>query len=78
MKKRMLAFLCAVTLCLPVTASGGVVLYKVALPCALANILGNQVGTRLAIRVGASAVRKFLYVTLTLLLGTLIYRFFLV
>ena len=58
-------------------ASGGVVLYKVALPCALANILGNQIGTRLAIRVGAGAVRNFLYVTLTLLLGTLIYRFFL-
>jgi len=58
-------------------ASGGVVLYKVALPCAAANILGNQIGTRLAIRVGANAVRNFLYVTLTLLLGTLIYRFFL-
>ena len=57
-------------------ASGGVVLYKVALPCAIANILGNQIGTRLAIRVGAGAVRNFLYVTLSLLLGTLIYRFF--
>ena len=57
-------------------ASGGVVLYQVALPCAIANILGNQIGTRLAIRVGAGAVRNFLYVTLSLLLGTLIYRFF--
>ena len=59
-------------------ASGGVVLYSVALPCAVANILGNQIGTRLAIRVGATAVRKFLYLTLSLLLGTLIYRFFLI
>ena len=58
-------------------ASGGVVLYAVAVPCAVANILGNQIGTRLAIRVGAKAVRAFLFITLTLLLVTLIYRFFL-
>lgn len=59
-------------------ASGGVVLYTVALPCAVASILGNQIGTRLAIRIGARAVRTFLYITLSLLTATLIYRFFLV
>ena len=58
-------------------ASGGVVMYSVAVPCAVANIIGNQIGTRLAIRVGAKAVRAFLMVTLSLLLATLIYRFFL-
>lgn len=57
-------------------ASGGVVLYSVALPCAVASILGNQLGTRLAIRVGARAVRGFLYVTLSLLLATLVMRYF--
>jgi len=60
-----------------VFAAGGVVLYSVAIPCAIANILGNQAGTRLAIKVGAKAVRRFLYVTLSLLTATLIYRFFL-
>lgn len=58
-------------------ASGGVVLYALAVPCALANIVGNQIGVRLAIRVGARAVRGLLYVTLSLLTLTLIYRFFL-
>ena len=58
-------------------ASGGVVLYSVALPCAVASILGNQLGTRLAIKVGGKAVRGFLYVTLSLLTATLVHRFFL-
>lgn len=60
-----------------VFASGGVTLYSLGIPLAVANILGNQLGTRLAIRVGARMVRNFLYVTLSLLLATLIYRFFL-
>ncbi|MBQ9104857.1 MAG: TSUP family transporter, partial [Mailhella sp.] len=60
-----------------VFAASGAVIYAVAIPGAIANILGNQLGTRLAIRVGARAVRNFLYLTLTILLGTLIYRFFL-
>ena len=61
---------------LTVFATGGVVLYSLGIPCAIANIIGNQLGTRLAIRVGAHVVRLFLYVTLTILLCTLIYRFF--
>ena len=57
-------------------ASGGVVLYALGIPCAICNIAGNQIGVRLAIRAGARAVRALLYVTLTLLLATLTYRFF--
>lgn len=58
-------------------ASGGVVVYALGIPCAIASIAGNQLGVRLAIRVGARAVRGLLYVTLTLLIATLAYRFFL-
>ena len=58
-------------------ASGGVVLYVLGIPCAVANILGNQLGTHLAIRIGTRMVRNFLYIALTLLLASLIYRFFL-
>ncbi len=61
---------------LTVFANGGVVIYMLGIPCAIANIIGNQIGTRLAIRVGAHVVRLFLYVTMVLLLCTLIYRFF--
>ena len=57
-------------------ASGGVVLYSLAIPCAVCNIIGNQLGVRLALRVGARAVRSLLYVTLSLLTVTLVYRFF--
>lgn len=56
-------------------ATGGVVLYALALPCAVGSIVGNQLGARLAIRVGVKAVRLFLYVTLSLLFATLLYRF---
>ncbi len=59
-----------------VFATGGVTHFMLGLPLAAANILGNQLGTRLAIRIGARMVRNFLYVTLTLLLSTLVYRFF--
>lgn len=59
-----------------VFASGGAALYSLGIPLAAANILGNQLGTRLAIRIGARMVRNFLYIALTLLLISLIYRFF--
>ena len=55
-------------------AAGGVVLYALAIPCALANIAGNLCGAHLAVRVGARAVRVFLYIALCLLLGTLVWR----
>ncbi|HIU18401.1 MAG TPA: TSUP family transporter [Candidatus Avidesulfovibrio excrementigallinarum] len=52
----------------------GQVLYAVALPMACASIAGNWLGSRMAIRTGAGAVRKFLIVSLCLLMATLLYR----
>ncbi|MBQ9241027.1 MAG: TSUP family transporter [Duodenibacillus sp.] len=57
--------------------SAGTVLYTLAIPCAIASILGNQVGARLAMRVGVRIVRTMLFFVLSLLLATLVYRFFL-
>ncbi len=58
-------------------ASGGVVLYALAIPCAIGSIVGNQLGARLAIKVGVSIVRYCLFGALLLLFVTLIYRYFL-
>ncbi len=58
-------------------ASGGVVLYALAIPCAIGSILGNQLGARIAIKVGVSVVRYCLYAALALLFITLVYRYFL-
>ncbi len=57
--------------------TAGTVLYALAIPCAAASILGNQLGARLAMRVGVKMVRAMLLVVLSLLLATLVYRFFL-
>ncbi len=57
-------------------ATGGAVLYSLGIPCALTSIFGNQLGVRLAIRIGPRAVHAFLYVTLSLLIATLFCRFF--
>ncbi len=57
-------------------ASGGVVLYALAIPCAFGSIVGNQLGARMAITVGVKAVRLFLYLALFLLFSTLIYKYF--
>ena len=40
------------------------------------SIAGNWLGSRLAIKVGTEAVRRFLWVSLSLLLATLVWRFF--
>ena len=56
---------------------GGVVLWKLALPMAAACILGNWLGSRMAIRIGPAAVRRFLTVSLSLLLVTLAWQYFL-
>ncbi len=56
-------------------ATGGVVLYVLAIPCALGSIVGNQLGAYFAIRIGVKAVRIFLYVALFLLFGSLVYRY---
>jgi len=58
-------------------AMGGVVLWSLGIPLATASILGNITGARVAIRSGSRMVRVFLYITLTMLTLTLIYRFFL-
>ncbi len=56
-------------------ASGGVVLYTLAIPCAVGSIIGNQLGARLAIKVGVKMVRMFLYMALGLLFSTLLYKY---
>ena len=54
----------------------GAVLIALGLPAALCGIAGNWLGSRLAIKVGTEAVRRFLWISLSLLLATLIWRFF--
>ena len=54
----------------------GVVLWKLALPMAAACCLGNWLGSRMAIRVGPAAVRRFLVVSLSLLLLSLVWQYF--
>lgn len=54
----------------------GSVLYSLAVPLAAANILGNVVGSRLAIRKGAKVVRGMLFISLALLFGTLLHRYY--
>ena len=56
-------------------AAGGSVVWALGAPLALASIAGNLLGVRLAVRIGASAVRNFLYLVLAGLLATLIWRF---
>ncbi len=56
-------------------AAGGAVVWALGAPLALASIAGNLLGVRLAVRVGARAVRSLLYLVLTGLLATLVWRF---
>ena len=55
----------------------GVVVWSLALPMAAASCLGNWLGSRMAIRVGPAAVRRFLAISLSLLLVTLVWQYFL-
>lgn len=55
---------------------GGQVLWALAIPMAAASIIGNALGSQLAIRLGGKAVRRFLVVSLALLFATLVYRTF--
>jgi len=52
----------------------GKVLYLLGLPLATANIFGNYVGSKLAIRIGAGFVRRLLSVSLSLLIS-LVWKF---
>lgn len=57
-------------------ASGDCVSYQVALPCALASMLGNRVGAFYAIKVGGTFVRNILYAVVGLLIVSLTYKYF--
>ena len=54
----------------------GSVLWPLAALMTACSMLGNWFGSRTAIRVGAKAVRRFLLVSLGLLLVTLVWRYF--
>ena len=53
-------------------ASAGTVAYSLAIPCAIASILGNRIGAKYAIKIGPKVVRKALYLVISLLMISLI------
>ncbi len=55
----------------------GKVLYLLAIPISLANIAGNILGAKMAMRVGPGIVRKALAVSITLLFISLLWKFYL-
>lgn len=55
----------------------GKVLWPLALAMAVASMTGNWLGSRMAIRIGPAVVRRFLVFSLSLLLLTLVWRYFL-
>ena len=54
----------------------GKIYYYAAIPMAIANVAGNIVGSRLALRRGPTLVRKMLLISLALLFVTLIWRYY--
>ena len=52
------------------------VLYAIAIPITISNILGNIIGTKLAIKIGPDFVRKILIISMVILLATLIWNIF--
>ena len=56
-------------------ASAGTLYYSLALPCAVASILGNPLGAIYAVKIGPTLVRSMLYFVLVMLLISLITRF---
>ena len=58
-------------------AVAGKVMWSVGLPAALCGIVGNYVGSSLALKGGAKVIRPMFFVVLTLLLARLIYGLFL-
>ena len=57
-------------------ASGAAVCYEIAIPCAIASMLGNRVGAYYAIKIGGKFVRNILYIVLIILMVSLVYKFF--
>lgn len=53
-------------------ASAGTLAYSLAIPCAIASILGNRIGAKYAIKIGPKVVRKALYLVISLLMISLI------
>ena len=56
-------------------ASAGTLYYSLALPCAVASILGTRLGAIYAVKIGPTLVRSMLYFVLVMLLLSLITRF---
>lgn len=58
-----------------VFATAGTVYFSLAVPCALASILGNRMGALYAVKIGPKFVRAMLYFVLFTLLVSLLSRF---
>ena len=54
---------------------GGKVIYLLGIPLAIANIAGNYLGSNLAVKKGAKAVKFFLLLSLTILMISLIWKY---
>lgn len=52
------------------------VYYMLGFPMAAASMAGHWSGSRLAIKAGAGVVRKFLFLSLSLLMASLVYQYF--
>lgn len=50
----------------------GTVAYSLAIPCAAVSIVGNRLGAKYAIRLGANIVRRVLYLVIGLLMVSII------
>ena len=51
--------------------ASGMVVFHIAIPCAISGIVGNLIGSRLALKGGARVIRPMMLVVLVLLLGRL-------
>lgn len=52
--------------------SSGLVVFPVAIPCAISGIIGNVIGSHFALKKGAKFIRPMMLVVLVLLLGKLV------
>jgi len=63
--------LCSNIAAVAVFATGGMINYALALPCAVFSILGNTLGARLTIKNGAKIIRPVMLVVVVILLATI-------
>jgi hypothetical protein len=54
----------------------GKVIFLLGLPLAIANVAGNYLGSSLAIKMGNSMVRGFLFISLSILFISLFWKYF--